>query len=169
MKNKAIPAGRQGFTLLETLVAISVLALALAGILSLASIGIHSSVNSANQMKAFFLASEAVEFIRNKRDSNILSGSGWLSGLGGCEGGCYLDAPNGVISACAGGVCPKLKFNPATNLYGHGLGADSIFTRKLTITQSASYEVKLSSEISWPQGGISRNFVLEERLFDLSF
>ncbi|MEK7566807.1 MAG: prepilin-type N-terminal cleavage/methylation domain-containing protein [Patescibacteria group bacterium] len=158
----------RGFTLLETLVAVSILSLALAGILSLSAIGIHSSSNSANQIKAFFLASEAVEYVRNKRDNNILAGSGWLSGLSGCEAGCSIDAFNDTISVCAG-VCPKIKFNSATNLYGYTSGTDSIFTRKLTITQSVAYEIKLSSEISWQQGGISRNFVLEERLFDLSF
>ena len=160
---------KNGFTLLETLVAVSILALALAGILSLSSIGIHSSSNAANQIKAFFLASEAVEYVRNKRDNNILAGSGWLSGLAGCESGCYIDAPNDVIAACAGGVCPKLKFNPATNLYNHNSGNDSAFTRKLTIAQSAAYEIKLSAEVSWPQGGITRTFTIEERLFDLSF
>ena len=151
------------------MVAISILALALAGVLSLASLGVHSSSGSFNQIKAFFLASESVEYVRNKRDSNIMAGSGWLGGLGGCESGCYVDAYNDAVTACAGGVCPKIKFDPATNIFGHISGSETIFARKITIAQVAAYEIKLTAEILWQQGGLPRSFVLEERLFDLSF
>ena len=159
----------KGFTLLETMVAISILALALAGVLSLASLGVRSSSGAANQIRAFFLASEAVEYVRNKRDSNVMTGADWLAGLGGCESGCYIDAYNDTITTCVGGSCPKIKFDPETNIFGYLSGSETVFTREVAITQVVSYETKLTSKISWMQGGISREFVLEERLFNLSF
>ncbi|QQG46148.1 MAG: type II secretion system protein [Candidatus Niyogibacteria bacterium] len=161
---------KRGFTLLETLVAIAVLSLALAGVLSLSSIGIRSSSGASNQIKAFFLASEGVEYVRNKRDANILAGSNWISGLNGCEGGCYVDvyAPGGIVH-CSG-ACPKLRFDAFSNRFDYDPDSqETIFTRKIIIVPINSQEISLSSEVSWVQGGITRGFSLEEHLFDLSF
>lgn len=161
----------RGFSLLETLVAISVLSLALAGILSLFSIGVRSSTNAGNQIKAFFLASEGVEYLRNKRDSNIISGSVWSGGFDDCESGCYVDvyASGFGIVSCSG-VCPKLKFNSALNRYDYdSASSETIFTRRIISERINDREIKLSSEIYWPQGGEERSFSLVEHLFDLSF
>ena len=160
----------RGFTLLETLVAISILSLALAGILSLFSMSLHSSSGTVNQIKAFFLAGEVIEYVRNKRDSNILAGKNWSSGLNSCQAGCYVDVYDfgSGMNPCSG-VCPKLKFNSALNRYDYeAASAETTFTRKLTIEQIDVREIKLLSEISWMHGSESRRFTLEEHIFDLS-
>lgn len=162
---------KSGFTLIETLVAISALSLALAGIISLSSISIRSSLAADSQVKAFFLANEGLEYIRNKRDTNIISGLSWLDGLTGCADGCFVDvfASGYSINTCSGGVCPKLKFDSSLNRYDYAGEQETIFTRKLTITEISSYEIKVVSEISWTHANTPRSFSLEERLFDLSF
>ncbi len=156
---------------METLVAISILSLALSGILSLFSMGVRSSVGASNQIKAFFLASEGIEFLRNKRDSNIISGAIWSDGFDGCEDGCYADvyAEDSGITSCSG-ACPKLRFNSELNRYDYGAGsAETVFTRRIVSERVNDRELKISSEIFWPQGGIERSFSLVEHLFDLSF
>lgn len=163
MKNK-------GFTLLETLVAVAVLSLALSGVLTLASMGIRSASSASKQITAFFLANESIEYVRNKRDSNLLAGSDWLNGLSACQSaeGCYADVLNNVMTQC-GPTCPKIKFDSSQNLYNYSVGEESIFTRQILIAPVSSYEIKLTAIMSWPQGELSRSFTLEERLFNLAF
>jgi prepilin-type N-terminal cleavage/methylation domain-containing protein len=163
--------GNKGFSLLESIVSIALLALTLSGILSLSSIGIRSAARISNQITAFFLASEAVEYIRNVRDSNVLAGNSWLTGLADCQAvnGCYIDAPNATISACAG-ACPEIKFNSSNNLFNYSSGNETIFSRQVLITEvEPSREVKLDVNISWLQGSVPQSFILEEHLFNLSF
>lgn len=161
---------KKGFSLLETIVAISILALALSGILSLSSMGIRSSRQAVNQTAAFFLASEAIEYVRNVRDGNVLAGRSWSSGLSCSEpNGCYVDVPNQALNACAG-PCPKIRFDGATNLYNHLSGEDTIFTRQILISViDPEKEAKLTVNIFWPFGGITRNFTLETYIYNVSF
>src|SRR3989338_1659516 len=86
----------RGFTLIETLVAVTILSAAVAGpmVLSIKSIG--SASVSQDQLVAFYLGQEVVEYIRNIRDTNLISGNNWLDGLTDCllssgPNGCYID------------------------------------------------------------------------------
>ncbi|MBI5787121.1 MAG: prepilin-type N-terminal cleavage/methylation domain-containing protein [Candidatus Niyogibacteria bacterium] len=174
--NKGLSYGmKAGFTLLETLVALAVLSLALAGALTLASMGVRSASSSFNQSSAFFLASEAVEYVRNIRDSNILTGEDWLLNLRSCLGAdCVVDATKSdhasALSVCAG-ACPVLRVNSSSGLYSQN-SADSaaIFTRVIRIEEVVvGREAKITSTVSWQQGSVPRSFVIEERLFNLAF
>jgi prepilin-type N-terminal cleavage/methylation domain-containing protein len=98
------PAFKQkGFTLVETLVAISILMLAILGPLSIATAGLRNSAFARDQITAFYLAQEGIEFVRYARDDNYLRGAvdaDWLEHLDDCkvenEGfdhGCIIDVP----------------------------------------------------------------------------
>ena len=159
---------KKGFTLLETIVAIGILSLAMTGVFSLASLSIRSASVSSNQTIAFFLASEAIEYIRNIRDSNILAGSGWLTGLVTCQSanGCYVDVINDMIMGC-GAECPKIKFDPMEKFYNHSIGGDTLFTRQILISNVApDIEVKVIVVMSWQQRTLTRTFTLENHLFN---
>jgi len=74
-KGRSASGGKKcGFTLLETLAAVSVLTFAIVGPLTLAYYSIRSSSVSQNQLTAFYLAQEAIEYIKNLRDNNALTG-----------------------------------------------------------------------------------------------
>ena len=60
----------RGFTLIETLVAIAVLSLAITGPMVIAQKGIGSAIYARDEVTAFYLAQEAIEYIRNVRDTN---------------------------------------------------------------------------------------------------
>lgn len=62
-----------GFTILETLVAISILLLALTAPLVIVSQALRSSYFSRDQITAYYLAQEAIEYLRNKRDNQGLT------------------------------------------------------------------------------------------------
>jgi prepilin-type N-terminal cleavage/methylation domain-containing protein len=76
---------QKGFTLVETLVAISILMLAILGPLSIASAGLRNSLYARDQITAFYLAQEGIEYVRYERDDTYLQGAddgsdpyGWL-------------------------------------------------------------------------------------------
>ncbi len=68
---------RQAFTIVETLVAITVLMIAIAGPLVVASKGLNSALFAKDQMIASYLAQESMEIIKNIKDNNL--NSTWLS------------------------------------------------------------------------------------------
>jgi len=141
-----------GFTLIETLVSIFVLTLAFTGPLSLASYTIRSSSVSQNQFSAFFLAQEAIEYIKNRRDNNTLIGAAdWLEGLGPCRG----------VNGC-------VKYDSANGLYNQTTGTDTVFTREVKISDIETYEAKITATISWQERSYSKSFVFEEHIFAVS-
>lgn len=77
----------QGFTLLETLVAVTILIIGVLGPLSLASRGIADGLFAQNQLTASFLAEEALETLKSRRDGNVLSGNDPFLNLTGFGGG----------------------------------------------------------------------------------
>lgn len=157
-----------GFTLIETLVAITILLVALAGPLTIAQRGLTSALFARDQITAFYLAQEAVEYVRNVRDENILQGQNWLQGLNLCRNGspCYIDVPNDQVSNCGGGTCPRIKFDESTGFYEYQDGTDSRFTRTVEITTVNSNEVAVEVTIDWRSGTISNDFSIRENLLN---
>ncbi len=69
---------QKGFTIIETLVAVTLLMIAIAGPLLIASKGLTSALYAKDQMTASYLAQEAMETIKNQKsnlDYNDLLGS----------------------------------------------------------------------------------------------
>lgn len=160
----------RAFTLLETLVAVSVLLMALLGPFSVAQQALRSAYYARDQVTAYYLAQEGVEFVRALRDENYLTGAGWLDGIGAvCTGTpCIVDYPNFTYAACPEGVCPVLKVSANGGLYNHTSGTDSPFTRYVLLTTSPTNpdQVIVSVTISWKSAGVSRVFTIQERLFN---
>lgn len=57
-----------GFTILEALVATSILMVAVAAPITITQKGLTSTIQARNQMVAAYLAQDAIEYIKNKRD-----------------------------------------------------------------------------------------------------
>ena len=76
----------KGFTLIETIVAITILMISIVGPLALASKGIVYAEYVRDEITAFNLAQEAMESIRNIRDENISNRlpGGWLLDIDKC-------------------------------------------------------------------------------------
>lgn len=157
---------KKGFTLIETLVAITILILAVTGAFAAAQNGISSATFSKDQIIAFYLAQEGVEQIRNMRDRNGITqpAGGWLTGIANsgnpCVFGnaCRVDAVNNTVTSCgAPGSCPKLKLND-NGFYSYDTGADSPFTREITLTQVSVNEVTVTSKVTWKKGVLDREF-----------
>ena len=165
---------RRGFTLIETFVATAVLLVSLAGPLSIAAQALRSSYYARDQVTAFYLAQEGLEYVRAKRDQNYLANPAnpWLTGISDCVSPavCTIDFPNFTHTVCTGSpvVCPALLLNDTTRLFNTVSGTPSIFTRKLTILPIAgtSDEVEVTVTVSWVSAGINRSFDISEHIFD---
>ena len=183
----------KGFTIIETVVAIAILSLVMVAPLTLAERGLNSSVYARDEVTAFYLAQEAIEYVRNVRDNNNLSGAsesaGWLSGLdsscGSGNGGCGVDTSAQTVKSC--NPITKsciLTFNSLTGIYGEQRDSsgnalpnwqDSIFTRSITITPNAigsgqnydgNAEADLAATVSWKTGLLQKSITVNEKLFD---
>jgi len=115
-----------GFTLIETLVAITILTLAISGPLFTANRAIVAAENARDQLTALYLAQEGVEYVRMMRDNSylaayrdesgtdvsIIAWDNFINGLSGsssvrqCRAPkfCTLDPVQGSISPLAS--CP---------------------------------------------------------------
>lgn len=166
-----------GFTLLETLAALTVLVFGILGPLNLASYSLRSAGTSENSLVAFHLAQEAMEYIRNKRDTNALKGeSNWLDGMAqsggngnpcGQSNGCYVDIPNNDIVKCSGSGCPSLRYNATTGLYSYNASDPvSIFTRTVRLARVSDYEENVNITVSWQDRFGTKSFIVEENFFD---
>ncbi len=131
---------QQGFTLIETLIAILILTLSIGALLSLAAGGFFSVRYARNQIVANNLMQESLEYIRNTRDTSFNQGLTWddwkntvLSvdtagnttgtGVDGCfsSSGCYVDpyTTGPHIKECQGGGCPNVIYYPDEGFYGY--------------------------------------------------
>ncbi|MGB8815632.1 MAG: hypothetical protein WCC74_00095 [Minisyncoccia bacterium] len=114
-----------GFTLVEALVAISILMMAVTGPMVVAQKGLVSAISSKDQMIAAFLAQDAIEYIKNVRDINGVQAEGsktpgtdWLgqfknitpsciSSTSTPTLGCNVDSLNGQIYNANFSMCVK--------------------------------------------------------------
>lgn len=165
-------ARKAGFTLIETLVAVTIVVTAIAGPLTIASRGLSSAFFARDQIAAFYLAQEAVEYVRNIRDTNILAkNSDWLSGFSSClSGSCTIDATKlsvgEAVAACPASGCPALKYNSASGLYNQQTGENSPFTRSVRIVSINGNEASVEVTISWRTGIFSRQFKVRENILN---
>ncbi|MBI4155889.1 MAG: type II secretion system protein [Candidatus Zambryskibacteria bacterium] len=171
----------RGFTLVETLVAISILTMSIAATFTAVQSGIQSSTIAKDQVTAFWLAQEGMEFIRNIRDENALrSVSGtptnWLASLSASAGDpcffgktCTIDSPLKTTAACSGGFgsCPNIRQSPSTGLYGYTSGWTQLnFKREIQFQSISASEVKALINISWLNRGVTKSFQISELLFN---
>ena len=142
MKNNILKF-KIGFTLIETLVAISILTVAIAGPLVMSIKNIGAASTSQDQLVAFYLGQEVIEYVRNVRDSNLIGKNledtefDWLEGLDYCKAnGCYIDVfvddVDGSVTDCGTSGCVNpLKFDGKN--YGYLAGEGSSFSRQVQI------------------------------------
>ena len=188
MINRLKQKFKKGFTLIETLVAVLILVTAIAGPLTIASKGLQTALVAKDQTIAYYLAQDAVEYIRFARDTNRLAGNGWLVGAGGnsstglsnCYSGsgvpsCYLDSLNNsppTPTSC-GGPCPIMYYDPNNHYFTYNTNAPNVptlFTRSVFINKGIggnNDEASLTVTVSWSDlPGITHTITVREDLLN---
>ena len=170
-----------GFTLVETLVAISILTVAMVGTLTAIQSGLKDTTIAKDQIIAFYLAQEGMEFVRNIIDENILhslggSSTDWLASLSSistdaCYFGktCRIDSNAKTIVNCASGAgsCPVLNIDSVSGLYGYtSAWPGSTFKREIQFQSVSANEVLAIITISWTNRGTPQSFQVSELFFN---
>ena len=172
---------KSGFTIIETLVAITIMMIAIAGPLSVASKGLTAAVYARDQMTATYLAQEGLEYIKNSRDNNLTGSQPWMNGFSGC-------ANVGSLNACDVGaldgftatpICPTTSVTPGCQLYltpwgySHDSGSDGTasqfyryFTISSALTNPNTDEVTVDVVVSWKDNNIPYQVDLSSQLLN---
>lgn len=174
---------RRAFTLVETLVAITVVTLAILAPFDAIQRVIAASRLAKDNLIASALAQEGLEYVRFVRTSNYLAGKPLFQGIDNTSSArfgrndcvnslCELDATQSVGSAITScnstniDVCRLLYVNSSTGLYTFSTtnATPSLFKRGFTYVQYANYE-KVTVKVEWSDHG-TQILTLTENLYD---
>jgi prepilin-type N-terminal cleavage/methylation domain-containing protein len=147
----------KGFTLIELVVSLFILAVAIIGVYNSFSTIVVLTTDASSRLTASYLAQEGIEIIRNIRDNNWIQNKGWTAGLLDCEYGCEADHKTGTSSEIiplrdypTGGNRLKIGSDNFYN-YDSTAGIETKFKRKITITPQGNNILKVSVLVIWQE------------------
>ncbi len=173
-----------GFTLVETLVALFIFSVSILSVMLALSRGISSTIYAKDKMVAGYLSQEGIEYFRNMRDTFQLyapnKNDGWplfikkLEIAGCMDKGCYFDnneanffgqSPTTDISfyPCED-KCRSFLYEPKTGKYYYNDGAESAFSRKMSVELLDDNNIKIISEVTYNAGTNTSTVSLSENL-----
>jgi len=175
----------RGFTLVETLIAIFILAMAITSAMTVASSGLQASFYARDRIAAYFLAQEAIEMIKNKRDENGIknyqdNNTDWLDGIAdwapvvgfcGESGGnsdCGPDSYNDTIVDCDNYENCDLYQDTSNNIFQYVADGNpetlekTKFKRVVNMKKINDDEAKVTVTVSWP----GRSFSVTEHVLN---
>ena len=181
---------RRGQTLVEALVALSILTMGFIGIISLLSRSFQLNRTASDDTQATYLAAEGIEIAKNIIDYDVYYGfrqststNDWgcsfnlssgqsadyeldytkvVSSLSGCG------AAPGKVSSAAQAQAAHLYFNPSTTLYTYNSFAPAVqsdFTRDIRITNDGE-DLNVQSIVKWTSGSLSNTITLEDYFYN---
>lgn len=183
--NFQISKNNTGFTLIETLVAVSIFAGSILALVAVLSNNLADTQYAKKKVIATYLAQEGVEYIRNIRDTYVLyetsEGQGWIdfqTAISDCledegnpgSGSCDFAVDDSVVNfvPCVGGNCRQILYDDDTG-YGYQNGENSGFVRKIVGKQIGgigSNEILIVSTVYWTQGSGNYEVSLTDNLFN---
>ncbi len=182
--NKQNNKFQRGFTLVETMVAVTILTIALSSLLGLTSKSLFTARYARNEITANYLLQEVADYIKNERDTiafkQSLPSGGWnafldkfgLATSGPCfsSDGCYFNVKVTPLdirtcnSVASFGVlkCPVFLYDEnatITSFYNYNTGIPSNFKRKIFLKQNGadSNELYATITLEWLNGNIVRS------------
>jgi len=161
-----------GFTLIETLVAITIFSTSLIGLMTIASQGISASRNAKHSLEAQLLAQEGIEFVHNLRDNAFLAGSSqgnWTAVFGSCLDSvrpCIVDYGNFELDLCLDGLCKIYKDTNDQYTQTDTDEEETIFARKIWLKSIPGDAKEITAEaiVEWKDGNLTRDISVKENL-----
>ena len=175
---------RRGQTLVEALIALSILTMGFTGIVTLLNKSFQLNRTATDETQATFLASEGIEIAKNIIDYDVYLGLpnnndwGCSFELGAGQSGDYALAYDTTPAPPA--TCPpaqpmrllasdKLYFDPATHRYSYSnIYTPTDFTRDvhISVPLNSPNEFDVQSVVTWTNGTISNTITLEDHFYN---
>lgn len=190
IENWKIVNYRRGFTLIETLIALSIFTVSIVGLMAILSSGIADINYGKRKITAAYLAQEGIEYARNIRDTYVLYSSsgqvGWNAFVNKMtepgavcqeQNGCYIDNQaidygnqtqpmTGVFVIACGSSCAPILYNESTGKYNYVSGGNSGFVRKIRVTTINANEIQILSTVFWNQDSGAYQVTFSESLYN---
>lgn len=173
---------RTGQSLIEVMVAMSLLTVGFLGAVTLLSRSLALNRFTANNVTAIYLASEGIEIGKNMIDHDVFAqnagqGAGWgscLGELGTIADGFEADYETFDCKPVDGkvmgyGPSDYLQYHADTHLYDYDKngGTATIFTREIAMGSYGSGEITVSSTVFWSGlDGAPQSIILEDHFYD---
>lgn len=153
---------KNGFTVIEAIVAIFILTVGIIACSILADQVFRSASTAKDRLIAVSLAQEGVEVIRNIRDNSWLAPDPtWKDDLP--IGTWKVSYNSSGVSAYVDGE--YLKIN-TEGFYNYESGTDTTFKRKIIITHISEFEIKVEVIVYWVTRGTEKNITIVEHFYD---
>lgn len=171
------PPHSKGFTLIEVLVAILILALVIAGGVAAATAGLRSAYAAKNQVIAYYLAQDAFEYLRGMRDS-ISANQDWTNFVSRFDVACASDSSTctidttqpypGNIAPCVGSC--YLNYNGTNYNYIGSLVTPTKIERFMTVKKNTNNgvqnELEITLTIRWKEITGTKTATFIDSLYD---
>lgn len=175
-----------GFTLIETMVAVFILSISIVSLMNVVASSLFAARYARDEITANYLLQEVVDYIRNDRDSLMLSENTseklWESFWGKykiCDisnsNGCYIDVLSSTEpQPCYSSDCGDLYYddNSSTSFYTHDENKPGVikskFNREILIENNNSNndEFDVTVTVSWKNGGLNKSRTLKTSLLN---
>jgi type II secretory pathway pseudopilin PulG len=170
-----ISGDNSGFTILEIVAVIFIIALGLSGVMSLVNQNIQTGYINKNTLIASQLAQEGLELVRNKRDINWLQKGDWKtssttnSRLDIIQDGAYAVDYTGAIDAAVNDIAdPGAKlYLTAGGFYTHAVTAvPTSFSRLIAVGDESGASTTVRCDVRWQKGTNAYNYSALTVLYD---
>lgn len=168
---------KRGFTILETLVAITILMLAIVGPLTASQKSLVASLYAKDQIVAAYLAQDAMEYLKNTRDTTLSGGtfSDWVTLYSVCTSAnpCSIDTYLATFLQC-GNACLIYDRGDRYTNSSASPGKATIYSRSFYLdrtaaaTSDASNEVRVVVRVYWTNSRTPNEVLLESQFFNVS-
>jgi len=163
---------KKGFTLIELIIALSVITIGVVGTFAVIQKIIISTASSSSKLMASCLAQEGIEVIRNIRDSNWLDPSlDWDERISVVPEGNpdvhYLDYRSvdfPDLANCNGKE--YLKYSDSEGFYICSDDLNAKFKRKIIITKEDVDKMKVLVKVEWQELGKTNVISVQEDLYN---
>jgi prepilin-type N-terminal cleavage/methylation domain-containing protein len=188
---KSKPKNNKAFTLIETIIAIFILVIAVTGPMAAAQNSLKASFLARDQVVAFYLAQDVIEYVKNQRDRSVLgspskklidSSLGYVRGKNsntykiysidssGSSSNCDTINPNNntISDAKETGSCANpLKRNNDGYFRIDG-NDDTKYRRLVSVKEIRDDEYEIVVEVMWDQNLFltERKVTVQENIFD---